>query len=100
VRCPGGREVSVNMRDLAPCPGDVALRPTQGQRSSPVSLNVRGDNADDSASRVNLDVCGTNEQQSDSPVNESDLSLSKHDFISRRSARSNKNVPQLRYVPS
>jgi len=62
------REVSVNLRDLAPCPNDIALRPIQGQRSPSESLNLNGENADNvSASRVNLHVCGTNDPQSDSP---------------------------------
>ena len=79
------REVSVNLRDLAPCPN--ALRSIQGQRSPSESLNLNGENADNvSVSRVNLDVCGTNDPQSDSPVNESDLSLTEPEFIPRRSA--------------
>jgi len=32
VRCSGSREVSVNLRDLAPSAEDIALRSAQGQR--------------------------------------------------------------------
>jgi len=35
VRCPGGCEFSVILRDLAPCPDDVALRPTKRQCPPP-----------------------------------------------------------------
>jgi len=57
VRCPSGREASVNLRDLGFCPGDVALRQTKGQRSSPESLKVNGKNADnDCVSRVHFHV--------------------------------------------
>ena len=40
----------------------------------------------DFASRLTLDVCDTNDQQSDFSVNESDLSPTEPDLIPRRSA--------------
>jgi len=46
VRYPGGREVSVNLCDLARCPGDFALRPTPGQRSRSESLDLNGEDAE------------------------------------------------------
>ena len=51
-----------------------------------------------SASRVNCDVCA-DDPQSDSPVNQNDSSFTEPEFIPRLSARSNKGIPPLRYVP-
>jgi len=95
VRYRGGREVSVNLRDLAPCPGNVALRHPPEQRSLPESLDVNGEDVEsDSASRINRDVCADN-PQSDSPVNEGDL-FTEPECIPRRSGRSNRGYH--RYV--
>ena len=78
------------MRDLAPCRGDVALRPTPEQRFRSESLDVNGADAGSaSASHLNRDVCA-DDPQSDSPANEGDLSFTEPEFIPRRLARSNR----------
>jgi len=65
------------------------------------AINVNGENVDiDFASRLTLDVCDTNDQQSDFSVNESDLSPTEPDLIPRRSAWSNKGAAPLRFVTS
>ena len=78
---------NTNLRDLAPCPGDVALR----QHPPPEPLNVNEENVEsDSAFRLNLDMRDTNDQQNDSPVIENDLSPTEPDIIPRRSAKCTK----------
>ena len=42
VPCSSSCKVSVNLHDLAPCPGDVNLPSTLGQQSPPEPLNVNG----------------------------------------------------------
>jgi len=54
----------------------------------------------DSTSRLNRDVCDTKDQQSDTSVNVNRLSPTKPELTPRRSARSNKGEPPLRFVPS
>jgi len=110
VRFPGGCEVTVNVRDLAPRPQEGSVPcPDRGQIGN-VDTPARnegdtgaslGDSSHTDSTQINPNI----ESTPDSPARDTSLPASADADISddgrhvasRRPARSNKGVPPLRY---
>jgi len=109
VRFPGGREVTVNLRDLAPrpqedsvpCPdrGQIGNANTPARNEGDTGASPGESSHTDSPPQINPNV----ESTPDSPARDTSLPASADisddggHVASRRSARSNKGVPPLRY---
>ena len=91
IRYPNGREVTVSLRDLSPCPTTENAVPEKEPLSNdlPQSSLQENDSHEDSnrfvaADQKNLDVDTSNSSEADM-------------HVPRPSSRANKGVPPLRY---
>ena len=88
VRCPNGREMTVSLRSLAPCPQEDTADEELDSPLTPVN--------NEEASNFENDL--PSEQDEVTPDSDADdESRASPNFVPRRSSRINKGVPPLRY---
>ena len=88
VRCPNGREMTVSLRNLAPCPQEDTADEEPDSPLTPVN------NEEESNLENDLPI----EQDEVTPQSDADdESRASPNFVPRRSSRINKGVPPLRY---
>ena len=88
VRCPNGREMTVSLRNLAPCPQEDTADEEPDSPLTPVN--------NEEASNLENDL--PSEQDEVTPQSDADdESRASPNFVPRRSSKINKGVPPLRY---
>ena len=88
VRCPNGREMTVSLRNLAPCPQEDTADEEPDSPLTPVN--------NEEASNLENDL--PSEQDEVTPQSDADdESRASPNFVPQRSSRINKGVPPLRY---
>ena len=88
VCCPNGREITVSLQNLAPCPQEDSADEEPDCPLTPVN--------DEELSNYENDLPSEQDEVDPQSV-EDDESRASPNFVPRRSSRINKGVPPLRY---